>query len=194
VLDLSQDSQEVDSDSLLQLTVNATALLIQWISRILSQFKCPVRLKWTRNIEFESNMEVQALLKIRIPCVDVGTTIPHGQYMMSSVCRFDRCWQREIYGTAEFDLVAHQTGAPVFHRILDCPNDATVQLTRHLLIIDLISHSLHYSNDTKSNPTLTNIPGLLPSASFSIPFAYFASVGEILLVEWLQRHTLSTLP
>jgi len=38
VLDRSEECQGVDSDSPLQLTVNNSTLVIQWISRILSQF------------------------------------------------------------------------------------------------------------------------------------------------------------
>jgi len=46
----------------------------------------------------------------------------------------------------------------------------------------------------KCNHTLTNTPGLLKSACVSIPFDYCASVGEIVLVEYLMRHTLISLP
>jgi len=52
-------------------------------------------------------MEIIARLKTRIPFTDVDTTVPHIQYTMSSDCIFDRFSQREIYGTAEMDLVDH---------------------------------------------------------------------------------------
>jgi len=46
-----------------------------------------------------------------------------------------------MYGTAEFDLVDQLTGAPGFHHILDYPDDAVLQFTRYLFIIDFISYS-----------------------------------------------------
>jgi len=97
-------------------------------------------------------------------------------------------------GTAEFDSVDHYTDTPAVHRILDHLNQDTVQFTRHLLIIDYITCSSQKSTNTKWNRTLTNTPGLLPSALFSIPFDFFASVGEIVLLECLKSRTLITLP
>jgi len=52
-------------------------------------------------------MVVQVRLKTRIPLADVGTTIPLGQYTISRDCGLDSFPRREIYGTAEFDLVDH---------------------------------------------------------------------------------------
>ena len=62
---------------------------------------------------------------------------------MISDSSFDRLTQRGMYGTAEFDLVDHETSTTAFHHILDHPNEAMVQFTRYLLIIDLNSYSLH---------------------------------------------------
>jgi len=77
-----------------------------------------------------------------ISFADFGITIPLGQYTINRDCSFDSFLQREIYGTVQFDLVDHYTGAPAFHHILDPPNQALVQFTRYLLIIDFISYSL----------------------------------------------------
>jgi len=99
-----------------------------------------------------------------------------------------------MYGTSEFDLVDHYTGAPAFHHIFDYPNEAMLHFTRSLGIIDFITYSSRWSTNTKWNRTLTNTPRLLTSAFFSIPFDYFASVGEIVLFECLKRRPLNTLP
>jgi hypothetical protein len=139
-------------------------------------------------------MEVQARLNTRIRFADVGTKIPHSQYMISSDCSFARFSQREIYGTVELVLVDHWTGAAGLHHILDHPHKGIVQFTRYLLIIDCISYSLQESSNTKCNQTLTNTPVLLPSILFSIPFDFFASVVEIVLVECLKWRTLITRP
>jgi hypothetical protein len=81
-------------------------------------------------------------LKTRIPFADVGTTIPLRQYTISRVCSFNSFSQREIYGTTEFESVNHYTGTPAFDHILDSPNQAVVQFTRYLLMIDFISYSV----------------------------------------------------
>jgi hypothetical protein len=49
--------------------------------------------------------------------------------------------QREMDGIAETDLVDHQSVAPVFHHILEHPNEAMLQFTRYPLIIDTIPYS-----------------------------------------------------
>jgi len=85
-------------------------------------------------------MEAQAPLKTRILFAAVGTTIPLGQYTISRDFSLESFSQREIYGTAQFDLVNHSTGAPAFHHILAPPNQALVQFTRYLLIIDFIAY------------------------------------------------------
>jgi hypothetical protein len=48
---------------------------------------------------------------------------------------------KRIYGTAEFDLVHHQIGAPAFYDILVYPIQAMIQFTRCLFSIDFISYS-----------------------------------------------------
>jgi hypothetical protein len=48
---------------------------------------------------------------------------------------------KRIYGTAEFDLVHHQIGAPAFHHILVYSIQAMIQFTRCLFSIDYISYS-----------------------------------------------------
>jgi len=101
---------------------------------------------------------------------------------------------QRIYGTAEFDLVHYQIGAPAFHHILVYPIQAMIQFTRCLFSIDFISYSSQLSTNTKWNWILTNTPRLLNCTIFSIPFAYVASVGEIVLVECLERCTLISLP
>jgi len=101
---------------------------------------------------------------------------------------------KRIYLTVEFDLVHHQMGAPAVHHILVYSIQAMIQFTRCLFSIDFISYSSQLSTNTKWNCTLTHTPGLLNCAIFSIPFAYVASVGEIVFVEWLKRCTLISLP
>jgi hypothetical protein len=49
--------------------------------------------------------------------------------------------QREMYGIIEIDLVDHLTSAPAFHHIQEHPNEAILQFTRYLLIIDYILYS-----------------------------------------------------
>jgi hypothetical protein len=88
-------------------------------------------------------MEVQEHLITGIPVEDFSITIPHGQYRMKMICNcsFVELKQREMYSTKEFDRVDHSTGAPLFHQILELPNEAILLFTRYGLIIDLISYS-----------------------------------------------------
>ena len=87
-------------------------------------------------------MEIQAGRRTQIPFADVDRRIPHQRYMMRHDSSFDRFSEAEIYGTAEYNLVNHSTSAPATHHVLDYTNEAIVQFTRYLFIIDFISYSL----------------------------------------------------
>jgi hypothetical protein len=131
-------------------------------------------------------------LKTWILFANLSITIPDEQYTISSDGSIDGVSQYEIYGTTEFHYVDQSTGAPPVHHILDYCNEEIVQFTRYWFIIDFISCSLLSSTNMQCNCTQTKTPGFLPSDLFPMPFDYFASVGEIELVECFNRHTLIT--
>jgi hypothetical protein len=69
--------------------------------------------------------------------------MPQRQYTMKMVCDSSlvKLRQREMYATAEIDIVDHQSFAPAFHHILEHPNEAMFPFTRYLLIIDFSPYS-----------------------------------------------------
>jgi len=146
-----------------------------------------VHLKQTSNKELESNLEVQVHLETQISFEDFGITIPQTIYdEMSSDCSSTDSHTEEYTVARNFTLSTIKLAHLVF--ITYWINQ--MRLWFSLPDISLLlrsSHIHHYNHLTlKWSRTLTNTAGHLNCVLFSSSFAYFASVGEIVLDECLK--------
>ena len=167
--------------------------MILWISRIRdSSIRCAwnrqVTKNWNQSWRFRRTWKHRSRMQI-------SESQFHGQYMMKmSGDSSSTDSHTENYTAARNFTWSTIKLAHLVFITLDHPNEAMIQFTWYQFIIAIISYSSLQSSNTKWIRTLTNAPGLLNCAIFSISFAYFASVGEIVLVEWLKRRTLISLP
>jgi hypothetical protein len=138
-LDLSHESREVHSDSLCNwLKISQYGCFIEYTESFRDgSIRCASNCYASNNLN--QSWRFRRTWKNRSRS-QISLTQCHTDNIQWK-CAVSTDSHKRIYGTAQFDLVHHQIGAPAFHRILVYPIQAMIQFTRCLYSIDLIPYS-----------------------------------------------------